>query len=377
MKQELTEGLIIKNYKVLCEEYLGVKPTKGNGRKYHFKELERYCEYHKEGQKIIIDNVYKDKKEKIDMRKSEYISETDKRHNGNNTFYGEDIEKLLLLMMASTMVEDELILPMSIILNKISMVNSNYSIGRRNQERLSEILKIDEKYVNEFYDTTHSNLRSTLESALNRLDKKALLRWKTVRMVCKKVAVVKYNELDEIEIDMDTDRVQYTIQEEYNIATKEQDLIIIEAENKILEEMELNNLNEVIRYGKINEFYKKVYEIVKKKANIKYYFNGYNLIFNRGNIIKELDKYGEDLEEIKNQLNQKVKEKTLDNAIKRQEKTEKETITTKGFGNKRKTEKQNLRLSDTYLNNIQLLIDTVIDIKAKSIRKQINKSNIK
>ena len=176
---------------------------------------------------------------------------------------------------------------------------------------------------------------------------------------------------------MDTDRVQYTIQEEYNIATKEQDLIIIEAENKILEEMELNNLNEVIRYGKINEFYKKVYEIVKKKANIKYYFNGYNLIFNRGNIIKELDKYGEDLEEIKNQLNQKVKEKTLDNAIKRQEKTEKETITTKGFGNKRKTEKQNLRLSDTYLNNIQLLIDTVIDIKAKSIRKQINKSNIK
>ena len=377
MKQELAKGLIIKNYKVLCEEYLGVKPTKGNGRKYHFKELERYCEYHKEGQKIIIDNVYKDKKEKIDMRKSEYISETDKRHNGNNTFYGEDIEKLLLLMMASTMVEDELILPMSIILNKISMVNSNYSIGRRNQERLSEILKIDEKYVNEFYDTTHSNLRSTLESALNRLDKKALLRWKTVRMVCKKVAVVKYNELDEIEIDMDTDRVQYTIQEEYNIATKEQDLIIIEAENKILEEMELNNLNEVIRYGKINEFYKKVYEIVKKKANIKYYFNGYNLIFNRGNIIKELDKYGEDLEEIKNQLNQKVKEKTLDNAIKRQEKTEKETTTTKGFGNKRKTEKQNLRLSDTYLNNIQLLIDTVIDIKAKSIRKQINKSNIK
>ena len=377
MKQELAKGLIIKNYKVLCEEYLGVKPTKGNARKYHFKELERYCEYHKEGQKIIIDNVYKDKKEKIDMRKSEYISETDKRHNGNNTFYGEDIEKLLLLMMASTMVEDELILPMSIILNKISMVNSNYSIGRRNQERLSEILKIDEKYVNEFYDTTHSNLRSTLESALNRLDKKALLRWKTVRMVCKKVAVVKYNELDEIEIDMDTDRVQYTIQEEYNIATKEQDLIIIEAENKILEEMELNNLNEVIRYGKINEFYKKVYEIVKKKANIKYYFNGYNLIFNRGNIIKELDKYGEDLEEIKNQLNQKVKEKTLDNAIKRQEKTEKETTTTKGFGNKRKTEKQNLRLSDTYLNNIQLLIDTVIDIKAKSIRKQINKSNIK
>ena len=333
-------------------------------------DFERYFKYHKEGNKIIIDDIYSKEKEKIDMRKSEYISETDKRHNGNNTFYGEDIEKLLLLMMASTMVDDELILPMSIILNKISMVNSNYSIGRRNQEKLSEILKIDEKYVNDFYDTTHSNLRSTLESALNRLDKKALLRWKTVRMVCKKVAVVKYNELDEIEIDMDTDRVQYSIQEEYDIATKEQDLIIIDAENKILEEMKLNNLNEVIRYGKMNEFYKKVYNIVKKKANIKYYFNGYCLIFNRNNIVKELEKHGEDLEEIRVKLNQKVKEKTLDNAVKRQEKTTKETIA-KGYGKKRKTDKQNLRLSDTYLDNIQLLIDTVIDIKAKSIRKQL------
>ena len=369
MNLENLELKTYKNYKELC----GIleEPIKGGkSKQLQMKDFERYFKYHKEGNKIIIDDIYSKEREKIDMRKSEYISETDKRHNGNNTFYGEDIEKLLLLMMASTMVDDELILPMSIILNKISMVNSNYSIGRRNQEKLSEILKIDEKYVNEFYDTTHSNLRSTLESALNRLDKKALLRWKTVRMVCKKVAVVKYNELDEIEIDMDTDRVQYSIQEEYDIATKEQDLIIIDAENKILEEMKLNNLNEVIRYGKINEFYKKVYNIVKKKANIKYYFNGYCLIFNRNNIVKELEKHGEDLEEIRVKLNQKVKEKTLDNAIKRQEKTTKETIA-KGYGTKRKTDKQNLRLSDTYLDNIQLLIDTVIDIKAKSIRKQL------
>ena len=68
--------------------------------------------------------------------------------------------------------------------------------------------------------------------------------------------------------------------------------------------------------------------------------------------------------------NQKVKEKTLDNAVKRQEKTTKETIE-KGYGKKRKTDKQNLRLSDTYLDNIKLLIDTVIDIKAESIRKQL------
>ena len=308
MNIENLELKTYKNYKELCGTL--EEPIKGGkSKQLQMKDFERYFEFHKEGNKIVIDKIFSEEREKIDMRKSDYISETDKRHNGNNTFYGEDIEKLLLLMMASTTFEDELIFPMSIILNKISMVNSNYSIGRRNQERLSELLKIDEKYVNEFYDTTHSNLRSTLESALNRLDRKSLLRWKTVRMICKKVAIVKYNELDEIEIDMDTDKVQYTIQEEYEIATKEQDLIIIDAENKILEEIRVK-------------------------------------------------------------LNQKVKEKTLDNAIKRQEKTTKEVIT-KGYGKKRKKDKQNLRLSDTYLDNIQLLIDTVIDIKAKSIRKQL------
>ena len=58
LNAKLYEGLIIKNYKELCEEYLGVKPTKGACRKYHFKELERYCDYHKEGQKIIIQKVF-------------------------------------------------------------------------------------------------------------------------------------------------------------------------------------------------------------------------------------------------------------------------------------------------------------------------------
>ena len=51
------------------------------------KDFERYFEFHKEGNKIVIDNIFSEEKEQIDMRKSDYISETDKRHNGNNTFY--------------------------------------------------------------------------------------------------------------------------------------------------------------------------------------------------------------------------------------------------------------------------------------------------
>lgn len=366
---DLKAGQTIKNYKVLCTDFLEVEPTKGNGRNYHFKELERFCTYHKEGQKIIIDEVFNEIKEKVDMRKSENISERDNRHNGNNSFYNEDIQKLLLLLMASSTIDNEIILPISILLNKLSMINYNYSLGRRNQDKLSEILEIDEKYINEFYDSTHSSLRSSLETSLNSLSKKALLRWQTVRMVCKKVAVVKYNELDEIEVDMDTDRVQYSIQEEYNLATKEQDLIILEAEKFVLDLLGYESINEIIKHGLIDEFYKQVYKIVQKKANIKYYFNGYKLIFNRKDVISALEKYGEDLEPVRVELNNKVKEKTLDNAIKRQEKSEKDTYC--DFGEKHKTPRQKMRMSDDYLKNIQLIIDTVIDLKAKNIRNKL------
>jgi hypothetical protein len=287
----LKENMIVKNYKELCQ-LLEIEPTTSNSKKAQFKELEQYIKYEKQGQKFIIIEIYNEVKEKVDMRT--IVKENDKRHDGNNNIYGEDIKQLLLLMMASSM-DNEIILPISILLNKLSMTNRNYSLGRRNQDKLSEVLQIDEKYVNEFYDTTHSNLKRTLENNLNLLDRKSLLRWRTVRMICKKVAEIKYNEFDEIEIDVDTDKVQYNIKEEYSVATKEQDLIILEAENEVLEELGLEDINDVFRHSATETFYKKVNRIISKKANIKYYFNGYKLIFNRNKIIKELEKYGEDL----------------------------------------------------------------------------------
>ena len=361
----LTENMIIKNYKELCS-LLEIEPTTSNSKKAQFKELEMYIDYEKQGQKFVIKEIYDKIKEKVDMRT--IVKENDKRHDGNNNIYGEDIKQLLLLMMASSM-DNEIILPISILLNKLSMTNYNYSLGRRNQDKLSEVLKIDEKYVHEFYDTTHSNLKRTLENNLNLLDRKSLLRWQTVRMICKKIAVVQYNEFDEIEIDVDTNKVQYNIREEYSVATKEQDLIILEAENEVLEEMKLEDINDVFRHSATEQFYKKVNKIISKKANIKYYFNGYKLIFNRNKIIKELEKYGEDLNDIRKQLNNKVKEKLFDNAIKRQDKVEKECE--KVIGMPLLKDIQKIRIKEDYLNIIQLIIDNVIDLKAKDIRNKL------
>lgn len=366
--ENLCEGLIIKNYKELCV-LLEIKVTGGDSKKSQLKDLERYCKYHKEGNKFIIDEIYSEVKMKVDMRNT--VKDDDKRHEGNSSVYGDDIKRLLLYLMASSNEDDEIILPISILLNKLSMTNINYSLGRRNQEKLSEILKIDEIYINEFYDTTHQNLRRTLESNLNQLDRKSILRWQTVRMICKRVAEVKYNELDEIIIDMDTNTINYDIREEYSVATKEQDLIILEAENEVLKELDLSDINEVFKYGKADIFYNKVYSIIKKKANIKYYFNGYKLIFNKDIVIGELEKYGEDVDCVRKELNKKVREKLFDNAMKRQEKVEKEFKDIIGELPLSIKEVKKLRLKDDYLKQIQIIIDNVINITANDIRYKL------
>lgn len=65
--ENLSEGLIIKNYKELCS-ILEIKVEAGNSKKAQLKELERFVKYHKQGNKFIIDEIYFNIKEKVDMR---------------------------------------------------------------------------------------------------------------------------------------------------------------------------------------------------------------------------------------------------------------------------------------------------------------------
>lgn len=67
--ENLTEGLIIKNYKEMCR-LLDWSISAGDSKKSQLKELECSCQYHKEGNKFIIDKIYDKPKEKQDNRKN-------------------------------------------------------------------------------------------------------------------------------------------------------------------------------------------------------------------------------------------------------------------------------------------------------------------
>jgi hypothetical protein len=84
--ENLTEGMVIKNYKRLCE-LLDWEVATSNSKLAQFKELNRVCTYHKEGQKIIIDNILEDIKEKEDLRKY---------NSGSNTGHFKQYEELII-----------------------------------------------------------------------------------------------------------------------------------------------------------------------------------------------------------------------------------------------------------------------------------------
>lgn len=65
--ENLKEGMVIKNYRRLCK-VLNWKVTGGDSKKSQLKELDRFCNYEKQGNKFIIKEIYLEPLEKKDGR---------------------------------------------------------------------------------------------------------------------------------------------------------------------------------------------------------------------------------------------------------------------------------------------------------------------
>ena len=57
LKNKLTNGMVFKSYRALCEN-MGLKKGEGNTRKANMKKLDAICTYHKQGNSIVIDEIF-------------------------------------------------------------------------------------------------------------------------------------------------------------------------------------------------------------------------------------------------------------------------------------------------------------------------------
>ena len=363
---QLDVGLIVKNYKELCV-LLGESIKAGNSKKTQLKEWERYFDYEKQGNKFIITNIYDHPMDRIDLRHSK------------RTPYIDYIEELLISVLVN---KKKLFLSRNAILKSLEMINDNYTYVKYNPHKdIHELINIDKEEIKDFYTTTDDLLKRNVESALDGLERKRLISWNKTITVCFINTSVETNELDRIKVTkheevtedgdiiVSYDAAQPLTREIHRKATEEEHKLIWEVEKDILVEWDYDDISDVIKYNRTDEFYKIANKRLLRRGNINYYYYSYEILCNEKYI---LDNYNK-LESLKlnaektkhniDKLNAGIIDKIGENASNRHMKAS-ETLLSKK--NVKKIIK--LRSLDNYLSNTNKLTETLIDNEAESIK---------
>lgn len=368
LKEYIKTTNIVPNYKQICLILREDERQGGRNKGLHFKEMERYFKWHKDGNKFIIDEIYDIPLEKIDERKNT---------KGNNNVYGKYIEKLILdLLVQKYQItkERKIYLSRDKMLRACDMVNDNYSFGKFNRNILSSFINADSDNVREFYMLNNRNLYEAIERAFSSLASKCLVSWKVVTTVAcgltefsQRIILDDGSEgsiLDFIKDDAD----RYEIfKETHTTATDEELDIILHSENNVLEEMGLESKKDAFLFDKYSEFSRRVCELLNKISNIKYYYKSYDVIFHE-KVVQELEKISqwileqEERQNIKVTLNGIISNNIVSCAEKRQNKAIEED--SKIFGKAKDNYKYatlERRADDNYVEDNQKIVNTVIN----------------
>lgn len=186
MKIQLTKGQIIKNHRELCE-ILGLEYTKGKGREYQIREFERYCTYHKEKQKYIVDEVFPEPKEKIDGR----------ANNGQHVKtmkYGDLMDNILLYYLMDAEISDTVDVTINYLFqNDIILFGDSYSrLLKSGYNAYAKNNKITKGLVLLYQQKLRIMMINCFESSLNRLQKQNIIEWKKNVIVMDNITGMQY-----------------------------------------------------------------------------------------------------------------------------------------------------------------------------------------
>ncbi|MBK1809163.1 hypothetical protein JHL18_00680 [Clostridium sp. YIM B02505] len=335
-----------KNYKELCVA-MEWQVASGNTKIAQLKDLERFCTYHKQGNKFVIDEVLE-----CPLTKQE-----NKRHN----IYGEDLDKLILHMCVASDADEykHIELSKNALLTSLCLVNSNYRVGRNNINKFSQYMQIPVETLFDFYNSSSKKLVDILEGGLSRLKSKCLIDWYHITTIC--------------------------INNSYRRAKDHELELIKQTEHEVLQELGFESKREVFLKGKWNEFQNTVNKLLFKAKGIDYYFTSYRIITTKTfrNMIEEekqlyINEENKEIAELN--LNSNFKESCINTAEKthvkyvKLHKEKEEEINKKWLIGKRKKEEifkydsEWNRYSDKYVVDVGRIVDIVVDTMEKDFR---------
>jgi hypothetical protein len=329
--ENLKEGQVIKNYKALCAELEMEIKSSTNSKNAQYRELERYCNFVRDGHSFIIKEVYKEVKEKVDGR--------GKSEGSRRSIYGNAVQLLITDLLAKS--GGHIDISKTQLMLKIGMINVNYSKCNKHVKKLAKFVNMNEKIIYDFYNINNSNLKGIIERALDNLED---------------TSVIMYSKIIKI-------REQGN--QKYRKATRLEVARILECEKEALEQLGFEDKSQVRVSSKWNVFQKEVQNKLSKSTTIEFYYSAYDITINQKYITQERNKLAELLleqvvrEETQKSLNSTIIDQFINNSEER-----KEVSFTAGKMSK-------VRGNKNYVDNMKKLASLLIDKKAKSIITEV------
>lgn len=257
----LTVGRIFKNYKELCR-FMGWKVySGGKAKRLQLEQLERLCKYHKEGNKIVIDEVY-----------SVAIKKPEDGRSKNNIFIN-PIEVILLFSLRSIDNEkDDLYFSNTKFYKILGLFNKNYDeLECLDTSSIVEVLQVDYLTIKSFKVNSKSEANKIINRALKSLYSRKVIDYYEGRIIVDENGVSR-------------------------LATPEETKIITRVEKETLSSLGC------INYGQLEyrSLYGKYTKLVNKKIqestikNYKYSYRGYCVTSHNKSVAEEIDRQCKD-----------------------------------------------------------------------------------
>ena len=319
--ENIEEGMIFKNRRELCE-YLGVKyASKGKRIKAQTEKIEYIFAYHKDGHKIIVDDVYP-----LAIIELNFQLSTNRQKK---------ISELLILDLILSAIDNNdeaLIINQNVLIPYLALANKNYIYYyyNKNNELAKKLgIEVDyEKTLNSWLSSVRSSLKSSIKSAIKQLKKEGCILYnevykvETVRQENEIFAQDGLNKYGDKIINYKSEHS--TIKRNIRIAEDGEINKIMAIEIEVLEEMGCTK-QDLVMSGKYTEFNKMCLNKTIERLGIGFYFKCHKFNFatsfikdKKMKVIEELK--NENVYELKYELNSLMCEKVRQNSQKRIEK---------------------------------------------------------
>ena len=209
----LKEGMKIKNYRQLCE-LLDWEISSGNSKIYQLKDLGRYCKWHKDGFKFIIEEIFDTPKENIIQKEGRHsgnwieyeqfkISYEDRNNIGvyyilkdNDVYIGSTFVGFRQRFKEHYNGYDELMQHTYELLQNGGEFYILYDMTDIKDKTLIRL--VENEYIKYFIKHTNYNVINKKETAYSLIEKKEKIKYKTLKV---KIQEDKYEQAMQLLID--------------------------------------------------------------------------------------------------------------------------------------------------------------------------------